>query len=80
MAVVAIVALGVTGVIYFADWAGLKPGCDIKGNISYRTGERIYHLPSDYFYDRTSIDLTKGEHWFCSEADAQTAGWRRSRR
>ena len=53
--------------------------CLIKGNIS-RSGERIYHLPGGQYYDRTRIDEGKDERWFCSEAEAQAAGWRRSRR
>jgi hypothetical protein len=53
--------------------------CRIKGNISSR-GERIYHVPGGQFYDRTRIDVVKGERWFCSEAEAQSAGWRRSKR
>lgn len=53
--------------------------CRIKGNISSR-GDRIYHLPSGQFYSQTRIDPSKGERWFCTEADAQAAGWRRSRR
>jgi len=53
--------------------------CIIKGNISDR-GERIYHMPGGEFYDRTRISLAKGERWFCSEADARAAGWRRSKR
>lgn len=53
--------------------------CNIKGNIS-STGERIYHVPSGEFYSRTTINSAKGERWFCSEAEAQAAGWRRSRR
>ncbi len=54
------------------------PGqCHIKGNIN-RKGERIYHLPGDKWYDQTKIDPTKGERWFCSEAEAQAAEWRRA--
>lgn len=53
--------------------------CVIKGNIS-KSGERIYHVPGDAFYDRTVISATKGERWFCTEAEARAAGWRRSRR
>lgn len=53
--------------------------CLIKGNIS-KTGERIYHVPGGVFYDRTVISVAKGERWFCSEAEASAAGWRRSRR
>ncbi len=53
--------------------------CRIKGNIS-KSGARIYHLPGDRFYARTRIDESKGERWFCSEAEARAAGWRRARR
>ena len=51
--------------------------CRIKGNISKR-GTMIYHVPGDRWYDRTKINLAKGERWFCSEADALAAGWRKS--
>lgn len=51
--------------------------CRIKGNIS-RRGERIYHVPGGRFYDRTRIDVSKGERWFCTEAEARAAGWRKS--
>lgn len=54
-------------------------GCAIKGNIG-RTGTRIYHLPGQTFYARTVIRVTAGERWFCSEAEARAAGWRRARR
>ena len=57
--------------------------CDqprIKGNISLTTGEKIYHVPGGYYYDDTVIDETKGERWFCTEAEAVAAGWRKSKR
>jgi hypothetical protein len=54
--------------------------CNIKGNISYNTGERIYHIPGDPYYDATVIDENYGEKWFCSEKSAQEAGWRRASR
>lgn len=53
--------------------------CLIKGNIA-NDGARIYHPPSGAYYGRTKIDLSKGERWFCSEDEAQAAGWRRSKR
>lgn len=53
--------------------------CRIKGNIS-RGGERIYHLPGQRDYARTIIDTVAGERWFCTEAEARTAGWRRAQR
>ncbi len=53
------------------------PGCPIKGNIS--DNGKIYHLPYWRWYDRTRIDTSKGERWFCSEAEARAAGWVASR-
>jgi len=55
-------------------------GCDIKGNVSIDTGERIYHMPGQKFYDDTKISTEWGERWFCSEDDARKAGWRKSKR
>jgi hypothetical protein len=56
-----------------------KPECAIKGNISFRNGERIYHLPNQRYYNKTIITPEKGERWFCTEAEAQANGWRKSR-
>lgn len=53
-------------------------GCRIKGNIS-RKGARIYHVPGGRDYERTRIDTRAGERWFCSEREAQAAGWRAAR-
>jgi hypothetical protein len=53
--------------------------CNIKGNISMNTGERIYHMPGQAFYDATVISSGKGERWFCSETEARAAGWRKSK-
>jgi endonuclease YncB( thermonuclease family) len=53
-------------------------GCLIKGNIN-RAGERIYHVPGSRSYEETLIDEARGERWFCSEAEAQSAGWRAPR-
>ena len=58
----------------------LSPGCNIKGNISIDTGERIYHVPGQMFYMKTTISTQYGEQWFCSEDEARKAGWRRSKR
>jgi len=55
-------------------------GCNIKGNISYNTGERIYHLPGQEYYSPTRIDWLAGERWFCSESAAREAGWRKAMR
>ena len=57
----------------------LAIGCGIKGNISVRTGERIYHVLGQKYYWATRINPVRGERWFCSESDARAAGWRKSR-
>lgn len=53
-------------------------GCSIKGNISSK-GEKIYHMPGQKYYDKTQINESKGEHWFCSEDEAIESGWRKSK-
>lgn len=55
-------------------------GCAIKGNLSRNSGRRIYHMPGQAHYARTRIDTSRGERWFCSEAEARAAGWRRAKR
>lgn len=52
--------------------------CNIKGNISIGSGERIYHMPGQEYYRATIIRPEYGERWFCSEEEARAAGWRRS--
>lgn len=54
-------------------------GCAIKGNISSK-GVRIYHVRGQQHYERTSINTKKGERWFCSDAEARAAGWRKAKR
>ena len=49
-------------------------GCNIKGNVSQKTGERIYHLPGQRYYRDTVVSFRRGERWFCSEAEARQAG------
>lgn len=52
----------------------VPPNCRIKGNIS--NGDRVYHTPDSPYYARTHIDPAHGERWFCTEREAQAAGWR----
>lgn len=49
-----------------------KGGCVIKGNRN-RRGQWIYHLPGMPYYDQT-----RAEEIFCTEAEAQAAGYRRA--
>jgi endonuclease YncB( thermonuclease family) len=52
-------------------------GCAIKGNISDQG--RIYHMPWSPWYGKVTINAKAGERWFCSEAEAEAAGWRAAR-
>jgi endonuclease YncB( thermonuclease family) len=65
-----------------ARWAeydkSAPEGCAIKGNVN-RRGERIYHMPWGLDYSKVKMDLTKGKRWFCSEGEAEQAGWRIAR-
>ena len=56
-----------------------KNSCNIKGNIS-SSNEKIYHTPTGQDYSRTNVSLKKGEKWFCSEEEALSKGWRKSKR
>ena len=73
----------VTGVYAASDAIGLisatTRGCDIKGNISINTGERIYHVPGQEYYSETRVSARHGERWFCTEEEARAAGWRKAR-
>jgi hypothetical protein len=72
------IGFGIAGSIGSFIWPAQGTGCNIKGNISYTTGERIYHVPGQTYYSATRINRN-GERWFCSEAEAQAAGWRRAK-
>jgi hypothetical protein len=64
---------------FYQPQTGVGTEYYIKGNISYNTGERIYHMPGQKYYDSTVIDESAGERWFRSEEEAQAAGWRKSK-
>lgn len=55
-----------------------SPDCKIKGNIG-STGDKIYHLPGCGSYEKTAIDESRGEKWFCSEEEAASSGWRKAK-
>lgn len=64
------------GCTSYPDWCAPP----IKGNVSYNSGEKIYHVPGQENYDDTVINPTYGERWFCTEAEATAAGWRKAYR
>lgn len=50
--------------------------CLIKGNI--RDRKKTYHLPGCPNYEDTVVDTAFGDQWFCSEEDAQGAGFEKA--
>jgi len=54
------------------------PKCLIKGNISRNDGDKIYHFPGCGEYEVTLVEKDLGESWFCSEKEAQKAGYKKS--
>ena len=53
--------------------------CLIKWNISYKTKEKIYHLPWCQNYNDTVINTNYWERWFCTEEEAIAAGRRKAK-
>ena len=64
--------------VLFPEEPAMPPGCNIKAKLAVRarvTGNLgIYHLQGC----RSYAPLTKPDRWFCSEDDAQAAGFRRA--
>ena len=56
-----------------------KQSCNIKGNISIDTGNKLYHLPGMKDYEITIISRI-GERWFCTESEAIASGWKKAPR
>jgi endonuclease YncB( thermonuclease family) len=52
--------------------------CTVKANL--RSDGCIYHVPGGHYYVRLNMEKGANRRWFCSEADAQAAGCRRSSR
>jgi hypothetical protein len=76
-------AIGFFGVYSLARqplfaFAAVASDCNIKGNISINSGEHIYHVPGQHYYDETRISPRYGERWFCSEEEARQAGWHKA--
>jgi endonuclease YncB( thermonuclease family) len=64
--------------VLFPEDPAMPPGCSIKGKFAVRarfTGNvGVYHLQGCRSYPA----LTKPDRWFCSEEDAQAAGFRKA--
>jgi len=62
-----------------AKWAAAQKaapaGCPIKGRVA--RGAKVYVVPWAPDYARVRVRPARGERWFCSEAEAQAAGFMR---
>ena len=55
-----------------------NPKCNIKGNIDKSTKVKKYYLPNCAQYNFTIVEKDIGEDWFCTEKEAQAAGFSRA--
>ncbi|MBU4348283.1 thermonuclease family protein [Patescibacteria group bacterium] len=53
----------------------LNEECVIKGNVSIDNFGKVYFLPECNNYKQVKIDLSRGEQYFCTEAEAIKAGF-----
>jgi len=66
---------------YFGDTTDMpieNPECVIKGNISTENPTKFYFLPNCAPYAQIKIDAERGERYFCSEKEAEEAGFTKS--
>lgn len=56
-----------------------NPKCNIKGNIDDNSDRRNYYFPGCAQYNFTVVEKDMGESWFCTEKEAQKAGYTRSK-
>lgn len=55
-----------------------KAGCLVKGNLD-KNDHRWYHLPDFRHYDQIVINPEESDRWFCTEAEAIEAGFKKAR-
>lgn len=65
--------------IWSSECTAEQAGCVIKGNFHQGTKDRIYHLPECYNYKQININPNEGDRWFCGEAEAEAAGFSKSK-
>jgi hypothetical protein len=64
--------------IKVVDHFPFKKYPSIKCHVSYRDGSKIYHLPFDQQYDRTTIDEERNECYVETVKEAEQLGFRRA--
>jgi len=67
--------------IYSEECSPTKPtkaGCNIKAQIPYDNGEKIYLVPGCKNYTQAVVEKFRGEDWYCTEKEAKDAGYVKS--
>lgn len=54
-----------------------EPKCNIKGNIGESKSDRNYFNPTCSNYTETVVWKSFGDEWFCTEKEAESAGFRK---
>jgi micrococcal nuclease len=55
-----------------------NPKCNIKGNTDKNSSTKNYYYPGCAQYEFTIIEKDLGEQWFCTQIEAQKAGFTRA--
>jgi endonuclease YncB( thermonuclease family) len=55
-----------------------KTGCNIKAQIPFDNGEKIYLVPGCKNYTQAVVEKFRGEDWYCTEKEAIAAGFTKS--
>lgn len=50
----------------------------IKGYVQSNDQSKVYYVPGAQAYKRARMDAAKGMKYFCTEKEAQDAGWKKS--
>ena len=56
-----------------------NPKCVIKGNIDRSAVTKLYYYPGCVQYKYTIVEKDIGENWFCTEKEAQQAGFEKAK-
>lgn len=56
----------------------IKPECNIKAQLQHNTNKKIYLLQGCRDYVQTLVERYKGEDYYCTEREAQEAGFTKS--
>ena len=64
--------------IWSSECTAEREGCEIKGNFHQGTKDKVYHVPGCYNYNQVNINPNEGDRWFCTDKEAEEAGFKRA--